>query len=102
MIKKHLDDDMACEVLIQAESSRFTPDPLFLDVTKEITGKPVKLCQEHGATDARFLSSLNIPVILSRPEVGNLHSENEWIDIESMVTTYRIYERYFEKKLLGK
>ena len=30
----------------------------------------------------------------------NLHSVDEWIDIETMVTFYRICERYVARKLL--
>jgi succinyl-diaminopimelate desuccinylase len=37
---------------------------------------------------------------MSRPLVGNLHAGDEWIDIASMETLYRIYERYLESKLV--
>ena len=53
----------------------------------------------HGGSDARFISGYGIPVIMSRPLVGNLHAENEWIEIASMDTLYHIYQRYLEKKL---
>jgi succinyl-diaminopimelate desuccinylase len=76
-----------------------SPDPLFLAATEEVTGKPVTLIREHGGSDARFVCGYGIPVIMSRPYVGNLHAENEWIDIASMETLYRIYERFLEKKL---
>ncbi|HEX9444320.1 MAG TPA: M20/M25/M40 family metallo-hydrolase, partial [Candidatus Binatia bacterium] len=76
-------------------------DPLYLAATEEITGSPVKLIREHGGSDARFICRHGIPVIMTRPFVGNLHAENEWIDIASMETLYRIYERYLEKKLGG-
>ncbi|MEE9165218.1 MAG: M20 family metallopeptidase [Nitrospinota bacterium] len=100
ILKDKLGKDMELEVLISAETSQFSPDPLFISVTEEITGKPVKLCKAHGASDARFVTALGIPVIISRPMVGNIHSENEWIDIESMSTLYRIYEKYLMKKLV--
>lgn len=99
IIKEKLDEDMELEVLISAETSHFSPDPLFISVTEKVTGEPVKLCREHGASDARFITEHNIPVIISRPLLGNIHSENEWIDIESMATLYRIYDAYLTKKL---
>tara|TARA_B100000959_G_scaffold284791_1_gene357379 strand:- start:2221 stop:3327 length:1107 start_codon:yes stop_codon:yes gene_type:complete len=99
ILKDKLGKEMELEVLISAETSQFSPDPLFISVTEEVTGKPVNLCKAHGASDARFVTALGIPVILSRPIVGNIHSENEWIDIESMSTLYRIYEKYLTKKL---
>ena len=100
ILKDKIGKDMELEVLISAGTSQFSPDPLFISVTEEITGKPVKLCKSHGASDARFVTSLGIPVIISRPIVGNIHSENEWIDIESMSTLYRIYEKYLLRKLV--
>ena len=90
---------MDLEVLVSAEPTKVSPDPLFLTATEEITQKPVTLIREHGGSDARFICGYGIPVIMSRPYVGNLHAENEWIDIASMETLYRIYERYLEKKL---
>ena len=90
---------MELEVLVSAEPTKVSPDPLFLAATEEITQKPVTLIREHGGSDARFICGYGIPVIMSRPYVGNLHAENEWIDIASMETLYRIYERYLEKKL---
>ena len=99
-VKKFTDNRMVFEVLVSAEPTKISPDPLFLVATEEITGKPVKLIREHGGSDARFICRYGIPVIMSRPFVGNLHAENEWIDIASMETLYRIYERYLEKKLV--
>jgi succinyl-diaminopimelate desuccinylase len=96
---KQITGDMDFEVLVAAEPTQVTPDPLFLAATEEITGQPVKLIREHGGSDARFICRHGIPVIMSRPFVGNLHAENEWVDIASMETLYRIYERYLEKKL---
>jgi succinyl-diaminopimelate desuccinylase len=98
-VRQFTDGGMEFEALVAAEPTKVSPDPLFLAATEEITGKPVKLVREHGGSDARFISRYGIPVIMSRPFVGNLHAENEWIDIASMETLYRIYERYLEQKL---
>lgn len=85
--------------LMSAEPTLLSPDPLYLKVTEEITGQPVRLLREHGGSDARYIARYGIPVIMSRPYVGNLHTDNEWIDLASMETLYRIYERYLELKL---
>jgi succinyl-diaminopimelate desuccinylase len=98
-VKQFTDGAMEFEVLVSAEPIKVSPDPLFIAATEEITGKPVTLIREHGGSDARFICRYGIPIIMSRPFVGNLHAENEWIDIASMETLYRIYERYLEKKL---
>ena len=98
-LKQYLDNNMDMEVLVCAEPTKVSPDPLFLAATEEITQKPVTLIREHGGSDARFISGYGIPVIMSRPLVGNLHAEDEWIDIASMETLYHIYQWYLEKKL---
>ena len=98
-LRQFMDYGMEIEVLVRAEPTNVYPDPLFLAATEEITQKPVTLIREHGGSDARFISGYGIPVIMSRPYVGNLHAENEWIDIASMETLYHIYQRYLEKKL---
>ena len=98
--KKFMDGEMEYEVVTTAEPLRVSPDPLFLAATEEVTGKPARLIREHGGSDARFISQYGIPVIMSRPFVGNLHAEDEWIDIASMETLYRIYEHYLSAKLI--
>jgi len=96
---KILGEGVDARALISAEPTRLPMDPLYLSVTEEITGKPATLGREDGGSDARFIGRLNIPVIVSRPIVGELHSENEWIDIATMETFYRIYELYLKRKL---
>ena len=95
-----LGEGIDIHTLISAEPTRLSPDSLYLSVTEEITGKSANLGKEDGGSDARFVGRLNIPVIVSRPIVGELHSENEWIDISTMETFYRIYELYLKRKLL--
>lgn len=87
------------EQVMGAGSTHLAPDPLYLQVTEELTGEPVKQVRASGGSDARFIEKHGIPVILSRPLVGNLHGVDEWIDIDSMELYYRICERFILKKL---
>ena len=88
------------ETLIADEPSHLSPDPLFLESTEKITGQAVRLLKSHGGSDARFICRYDIPTMVSSPLVGELHSTEEWIDIESMATFYRVYEDYLQTKLL--
>lgn len=99
-VKESLGDLAATRVLTSAEATELSPDPLFLEVTKEVIGKEPDLIRDDGGSDARFLSACGIPVMMSRPVVGNLHAKDEWIDIESMLIFYRIYEAYLSRRLL--
>ncbi len=93
-------DDPELKIIISAEPTHLSPDPLFLSVTEEITGRPARLIRACGGSDGRFMAAHDTPIMMSRPIVGELHSEEEWIDIESMLTYYRICERYLNLKLL--
>lgn len=87
------------EPIMSAEATHLAPDPLYLDITRELTGRPANLVRASGGSDARFISRHGIPVVLSRPLVGNLHSPDEWIDIESMGLYFRICEEFIRRKL---
>ncbi|MHC4878106.1 MAG: M20 family metallopeptidase [Planctomycetota bacterium] len=91
---------LECELepLMTAEPTHLAPDPLFSEITAELTGHPVRHVKASGGSDGRFFRLYDIPVNLSRPLVGNLHAIDEWIDIASMVTYYRICERYVLRK----
>ena len=94
-----LGPDCVLEPLMTAEPTHLDPDPLFSEVTAELTGDPVRLVKASGGSDGRFFRQYGIPVNLSRPLVGNLHAVDEWIDIASMVTYYRICETYILRRL---
>ncbi len=95
-----LGKDIITNTIMSAEPTRLIPDPLYMSISEEITGRPTKQEKEDGGSDARFIGKLNIPVIVSRPIVGELHSTDEWIEINSMETFYQIYELYLKRKLL--
>ncbi len=101
-IKDILTPDVDMKILISAESTRFSPDAAYQRITEDVTGRKPVLVQDDGGSDARYIAAKGIPIMMSRPIVGNLHSEEEWIDIESMVQLYHIYERYLTEKLLNK
>ncbi|CAN5298234.1 M20/M25/M40 family metallo-hydrolase [soil metagenome] len=89
-IAELLGPGLAVETIIAAEPTHLDSDPLFHEITAEVTGLPAIPVKACGGSDARFLRAHHIPVNLSRPTVGKLHAEDEWIDIASMLTHYRI------------
>ena len=100
-ITQVLGSHIETRVIISSDPMEFKPDALFKKVIEEVTGEPASFIREDGASDSRFIQWYGIPVIISRPIVGELHSEDEWIDIDSMVKFYLICERYLERKLLA-
>jgi len=87
------------EEIMSAESTHLAPDPLYLEVTGEFTGQAPNLVRASGGSDARFIACHGTPVVLSRPNVGSLHSPDEWIDIESMGLYFQICEEFVRRKL---
>ena len=98
-VARILGPDCRLTSLMQAEPTFLDPDEMFCQVTEEITGAPARLIRSSGGSDGRFFRQFGIPVNLSRPLVGNLHGPDEWIDVASMVTYYRICETYIQQKL---
>ncbi len=96
-----LGEGLSVKLLVCAEPTRLAPDPEFAAVTERLTGQPVRSVKASGGSDARFLCAHGIPVLLSRPLVGALHAEDEWIDIRSMAAYYEICRVYIEGKLKG-
>ena len=85
--------------VLSAEPSILSPDPAFFDACESVLGYRPRERREHGGSDARFIANHDIPVIMSRPLCGNLHSRREWIDIDSMVQFHEIYRKYLEVRL---
>lgn len=98
-IRDCLGPDIDCEVIVSAEAVHLSPDPIYQEVTETIIGRKVKMVRDSGGSDARFICQSGISVQMSRPLIGNLHADDEWIEIDSMVQFYRICETYLKRKL---
>ncbi len=98
-VKEIAGPDVSVETIATAPPTKLAPDDLYLRITERVTGKPVRLVRASGGSDSLFISQHGIPVVLSSPVVGQLHREDEWIDLASMGTYYRICEEFILEKL---
>lgn len=98
-LQEMLRDTVTIEVIASAAASTLSPAPEYLCAIESETGAAPKLVRSDGASDARFVAPHGIPVLMSRPLVGGLHTSEEWIDIDSMLVFYRYCRRYLEQKL---
>jgi len=98
-VREILGPDLVVTEIVSADATHLAPDPEFAAITAEITGNPVKMVKASGGSDARFFRARDIPVLLSRPLVGKLHATEEWIDMASMETYYRICETFIRRRL---
>ncbi|KKQ92373.1 MAG: Peptidase M20 [Candidatus Woesebacteria bacterium GW2011_GWA2_40_7] len=65
----------------------------FLKIARDVLGRNIKIEGENGASDARYWAKYNIPIIM-KPNGGGIHSDKEWIDVESCLTYYEILSKY--------
>lgn len=84
--------------LVTAEPTHLAPDMEFVRITGDLTGEPTRLERSSGGSDGRFFAAHGIPALLSRPRVGNLHGRDEWIDIDSMISYFKICREYILRK----
>ncbi len=61
---------------------------------KQTTIKPNRSC---GANDGRFLTAHGVPIIVSRPLSDGQHSDEEWVDLESLDVFERICRSFVDK-----
>lgn len=66
----------------------------YLEVMGEVFGKKVIVKQNHSASDARHFALLKCPVLMHKPLGGVIHSDNEWVDISSVMTFYEGLRKY--------
>ncbi|MDQ3158989.1 MAG: M20/M25/M40 family metallo-hydrolase [bacterium] len=75
--------------VLKADSFELDKDNPFLEsfvnIVKMNTNlKKINYIKSQGGSDARFFSKNNIPCIVTRPNGGGPHSENEWININDL------------------
>ena len=86
---------------VGAEPTEMVPDAAFMAIGERLLGRPMGVVRTAGTSDARFLSRRGIPVIISRPLVGNIHRPDEWIDIASMLQYYRMLQAFIGDRLVA-
>jgi succinyl-diaminopimelate desuccinylase len=70
---------------------------LFQEAAERHLSHPMPLYRSEGASDARFFTPYKIPVIISKPVCAGHHSENEWIELESIATYTDILVDFVEQ-----
>ncbi|MFH1853970.1 MAG: M20 family metallopeptidase [Candidatus Omnitrophota bacterium] len=72
------------------------------DSIKDVTGKRAKFCLMTGATDLRYFMRKGVPALGYSAKGGETwHSDNEFVYIDSLVDTAKIYALIITKLNLG-
>ncbi len=64
------------------------------DLLAERLGRAPRFYREHFATDARYYTSAGIPAICVGPVGAGLHSDEEWVSVDSLVDLHAVLTKY--------
>lgn len=64
------------------------------DVLTARLGRAPRFYREHFATDARYYTSAGIPAVCVGPVGAGLHSDDEWVAIDSLVDLFSVCLEY--------
>ncbi len=65
-------------------------------VKNELPDSQVDLIKEHGWSDWRFFAEAWAKVLLQRPECGNLHWKDEWVNIDTFLPVYNSFYNFLK------
>lgn len=61
---------------------------------KKVTGKKAKIIVKHGGSDIRHFNQVGCDGVTFGPIGGNLHADNEWVEIKSLEKYYQILKEF--------
>lgn len=74
-----------------------SPNNLFVTQFADAMKKediPIRFSFEHSSSDARHCTALKIPAIAFGPIGNNIHQNNEWVSIPSILRQKRVLEKF--------
>lgn len=98
-IQNSLPDGVSAEKKVSVELLYTKEEDPYLNEYKsaiQSIGREPKLCHDHGASDARFFTSKNIPALVSAPDGGGNHSQNEWVSIKALEDFYKMLRIFLD------
>lgn len=98
---KNSDKEIKVNIIAQADPLKVYQNNKLIKLYKKtatlITKRRVFFTKCSTGCDGRFFSSKGIPVIITRPDGGNLHKDNEWIYLSSMSKFVDILLKYYQE-----
>jgi succinyl-diaminopimelate desuccinylase len=68
-----------------------------VEALEAVTGQPAEFAEEHFGSDARYYSEAGMAAVCFGPHGAGLHSHEEWISIDSLVTYYDVLKQLAAK-----
>lgn len=63
-------------------------------LAKQLYGIEVGSTSAHGSSDARFFGEKKIPVLIIAPKGGEIHADDEWIDLDDLTRFYEVMKAW--------
>jgi succinyl-diaminopimelate desuccinylase len=83
-----------CESPIKCDQK----SPLFKQLSASLKANSINpLAQfDHGTSDARHATALGIPAIVFGPKGGNLHAQDEWVSLKSLLKVQNVLDHWIK------
>lgn len=75
-------------------------DPIvqeYKNIAEEVMWRELKLTRTHGWTDGKKFADKWATIIMQWPTGDNMHTKNEWVNVESIETLYEVMWKYVNK-----
>ncbi|HUW21773.1 MAG TPA: M20/M25/M40 family metallo-hydrolase [Candidatus Bathyarchaeia archaeon] len=85
------------QILIEGDPMDISPDNEYIKKILKLAKQkniPLRIIKDYPASDGRFFSAKGIPVIMFAPVQSKGHINNEWVNIKSLETYYRILKKF--------
>jgi succinyl-diaminopimelate desuccinylase len=66
----------------------------FRKIAKELYDIKIGTVLSHGSSDARFFGERDIPVLVITSKGGEIHSDDEWVDLEDLNRLYEVLKKW--------
>lgn len=101
-IKKFIENKLGAQVQVEtvAENGMFFVDEnnpevqTLREIVHAHTGVLPELSRECGTSDAIFFTEQDIPTVLFRPKGGGEHTNEEWVDVDSLGNLHKVIYEY--------
>jgi succinyl-diaminopimelate desuccinylase len=65
-----------------------------LHISQDIMQEQPEITADHGGSDARYFSHAGIPTVVTNPQGGNHHSNEEYLDVSQLSEFYDIMRNF--------
>ena len=97
-IQSLIEEGVSMQILHNTKPHQTPADNKYItrlqEVGAKILHKPLLLKKQHGTSDIRHYSSFDNYGIEFGPIGANHHTDNEWVDIESLTDYYQILKKF--------